>query len=132
MGFDRQDYWSGVPLPSPGVTKMGSKRKVTVCVASSGKQIGYPQPLSNQRKIVMGSQGGKKVTSLTITSVFSSCLTILINNSSSTHMPKSIRSPEDGFKWFEVKYGPNAEKAMAPHFSTFAWKIPWTEEPGGL
>ena len=24
------------------------------------------------------------------------------------------------------------EKAMAPHFSTFAWKIPWTEEPGGL
>ena len=25
-----------------------------------------------------------------------------------------------------------AEKAMAPHFSTLAWKIPWTEEPGGL
>ena len=22
------------------------------------------------------------------------------------------------------------EKAMAPHSSTFAWKIPWTEEPG--
>ena len=21
---------------------------------------------------------------------------------------------------------------MAPHFSTFAWKIPWTEEPGRL
>ena len=25
-----------------------------------------------------------------------------------------------------------AEKAMAPHSSTPAWKIPWTEEPGGL
>ena len=24
------------------------------------------------------------------------------------------------------------EKAMAPYFSTLAWKIPWTEEPGGL
>ena len=24
------------------------------------------------------------------------------------------------------------EKAMAPHSSTPAWKIPWTEEPGGL
>ena len=24
------------------------------------------------------------------------------------------------------------EKAMASHSSTFAWKIPWTEEPGGL
>ena len=25
-----------------------------------------------------------------------------------------------------------AEKAMAPHSSTLAWKTPWTEEPGGL
>ena len=24
------------------------------------------------------------------------------------------------------------EKAMAPHSRTLAWKIPWTEEPGGL
>ena len=23
----------------------------------------------------------------------------------------------------------NMEKAMAPHSSTLAWKIPWTEEP---
>ena len=25
-----------------------------------------------------------------------------------------------------------SEKAMAPHFSTLAWKIPWVEEPGRL
>ena len=25
-----------------------------------------------------------------------------------------------------------AEKAMAPHSSTLAWKIPWTEETGRL
>ena len=24
------------------------------------------------------------------------------------------------------------EKEMAPHSSTIAWKIPWTEEPGRL
>ena len=24
------------------------------------------------------------------------------------------------------------EKAMAPHSSTLAWRIPWMEEPGGL
>ena len=24
------------------------------------------------------------------------------------------------------------EKEMATHSSTFAWKIPWMEEPGGL
>ena len=26
----------------------------------------------------------------------------------------------------------NPEKAMAPHSSTLAWRVPWTEEPGGL
>ena len=26
----------------------------------------------------------------------------------------------------------HSEKAMAPHSSTLAWRIPWTEEPGGL
>ena len=24
------------------------------------------------------------------------------------------------------------EKGIAPHSSIFAWRIPWTEEPGGL
>ena len=24
------------------------------------------------------------------------------------------------------------EEGMAPHSSTLAWRIPWTEEPGGL
>ena len=28
--------------------------------------------------------------------------------------------------------GNMTEKAMAPHFSALAWKIPWMEEPGGL
>ena len=48
-------------------------------------------------------------------------------------------APEE---WMETRWcsgallqAPNitrAEKAMAPHSSTLAWKIPWTEEPGGL
>ena len=31
-----------------------------------------------------------------------------------------------------VALGSRTEKAMAPHSSTLAWKIPWTEEPGRL
>ena len=27
---------------------------------------------------------------------------------------------------------PIVEKAMAPHSSTLAWKIPWMQEPSGL
>ena len=33
---------------------------------------------------------------------------------------------------FLIGYTLISEKAMAPHSSTLAWKIPWTEEPGGL
>ena len=31
-----------------------------------------------------------------------------------------------------VNVGEAVEKAMAPHSSTLAWKIPWTEKPGRL
>ena len=35
-----------------------------------------------------------------------------------------------------LHFGPSTrlelEKAMAPHSSTLAWKMPWTEEPGKL
>ena len=31
-----------------------------------------------------------------------------------------------------IKEDLNKEKAMAPHSSTLAWKVPWTEEPGRL
>ena len=33
-------------------------------------------------------------------------------------------------KFFFPLYHTSVEKAMAPHSSTFAWKIPWMEEPG--
>ena len=33
---------------------------------------------------------------------------------------------------FLAVVGKEVEKAMAPHSSTLAWKIPWMEEPGRL
>ena len=35
-------------------------------------------------------------------------------------------------KFFIIFVETCMEKAMAPHSSTLAWKIPWMEEPGGL
>ena len=48
-------------------------------------------------------------------------------------------------EWVAISFSSNAEdqvqslghkdpleKEMATHSSTLAWKIPWTEEPGGL
>ena len=60
-----------------------------------------------------------------------------------------LENPVDGGAWWAAVHGVaksqarlrdftftsyfNAlEKAMAPHSSSPAWKIPWTEEPGGL
>ena len=37
-----------------------------------------------------------------------------------------VPSPNNWWVGFKL------EKAMAPHSSTLAWKIPWAEEPGGL
>ena len=39
---------------------------------------------------------------------------------------------EEGEKERGSSYRAQSEKAMAPHSSTLAWKIPWTEEPGRL
>ena len=36
------------------------------------------------------------------------------------------------FFFIQKTFGCFREKAMAPHSSTLAWKIPWTEEPGRL
>ena len=54
-----------------------------------------------------------------------------------------LDSPQPGLWLYDRKQVPlfrhfwsvflcHAEKAMAPHSSTLAWKIPWMEEPGGL
>ena len=34
--------------------------------------------------------------------------------------------------WGRSGWGEPLEKEMATHSRIFAWRIPWTEEPGGL
>ena len=47
-----------------------------------------------------------------------------ITNSTDMNLKKIQEIVKDREAW--------PEKAMAPHSSTLAWKIPWTEEPGRL
>ena len=47
------------------------------------------------------------------------------------HHPGDLPGVEGGFTNSSPLH-PYSEKAMAPHSSTLAWKIPWTEEPGRL
>ena len=38
----------------------------------------------------------------------------------------------DMTEWLTGDWRPRSEKAMAPHSSTLAWRIPWMGDPGGL
>ena len=52
-----------------------------------------------------------------------------------THNSLHISTCSPAWKvWTPFGYfgGLHSEKGMAPHSSTFAWKISWTEEPGRL
>ena len=58
--------------------------------------------------------------------VFVNCVSTL-----SMHIG-SLLTDTKGVDCFYGLLDKRSEKAMAPHSSTLAWKIPWTEEPGGL
>ena len=47
---------------------------------------------------------------------------------------QTIKKPDSNALIRELKLGHmiGSEKAMAPHSSTLAWKIPWTEDPDRL
>ena len=50
----------------------------------------------------------------------------------SSHPLPLPQSPKDKISQAWDPSIAGSEKAMAPHSSTFAWKIPWTEEPSRL
>ena len=47
------------------------------------------------------------------------------------HMAESLHCSPETITTLLIGYT-SMEKAMAPHFRTLAWKIPWVEEPGRL
>ena len=62
--------------------------------------------------------------------LFLQCFIILNNTKGSILMHESL--PTFVFTPLEYIYIYSMEKAMAPHSSILAWKIPWTEKPGRL
>ena len=61
-----------------------------------------------------------------ISVMFSFCRASLVAQTVK-HLPTMQKTRVQSLGWEDP-----LEKAMAPHSSTLAWKIPWTEEPGGL
>ena len=46
-------------------------------------------------------------------------------------MVKNLPAMQETWVWF-LGWEDPLEKGMASHSSILAWRIPWTEEPGGL
>ena len=91
----------------------------------AGNEAGMAEPTTQEWGFTGGSDGKE--------SAYNAGDPVLI--------PGSGRSPGDGngnsLQYFchppqKRAQRDISEKAMAPHSSTLAWKIPWTEEPGKL
>ena len=87
-GFSRQEYWSGVPLPSPLFSIHMSK-----CSVNAYERMGFP--------------GGS-------------------DDKESTYNAGDPDSVPGVWRYLEKGMG------ITTHSNILAWRIPWTEEPGGL
>ena len=108
MGFFRQENWNGLPCPPPGI---------------------FPTQESNPCLLTASAlAGGCLTTSTAWEAPHDPAIPPLYIYLKETITLTLI------FTTYEVAdiYAVSREKAMAPHSSTLAWKIPWMEEPGGL
>ena len=57
-----------------------------------------------------------------------------LNNNKKAGVGESAETNMRGvnYAYLEMDQERRTEKAMAPHSSTLAWKIPWAQEPGRL
>ena len=129
MGFSRQKYWSGVPLSSPWSASL--TESLTCKIFESNEILLYVI------KVWVGWFVAVDYLHMHGLHQWVKNDSILKNVSFSIniHIPTALQMQMQKKKWIWLKklYLYSAlEKAMEPHSSTLAWKIPWMEEPGRL
>ena len=113
MGFSRQEYWSGLPFPSPGdLLDPGIKPTSSLLQVDS----------------LLLSPWGSPYISL-----------FYIKNPGLWDFPGGLvvenlpaNAGDAGRCGFNCQVGKIPEEKMATHSTILAWRIPWTEEPGRL
>ena len=115
MGFSRQEYWSGVPVPSPGNFRDRTQVSHTVDRRFPSEP---PLDLSQKAKKRELENSGSAGCYL---SDWTSLVAQMVKN---THViwEKQVQA---------LRQEDPLEKGMAIHCNILAWRIPWTEEPGG-
>ena len=108
--------WSGLEKLK-GLYMVGRKVKWCSCCV---KQCGVPQKIRNRTTIWSSNP---------IPGYLSKRIEIKILK---RYQPPIVHGYSLKFSLISKNLTLLTEKAMAPHSSTLAWKIPWTEQPGGL
>ena len=104
-----------------------------------------PGKFHGRRSLVGCSPWGREESDTTERLPFHFSLSCIGEGNGNPLQCSFLENPRDGRAWWAAIYGvaqsrtrlkrlssSSSSKAMAPHSSTLAWKIPWTEEPGGL
>ena len=125
MGFSRQEYWSGVPLPSPYLLLLSfiSSSVFFIATLITWHIILYLHIIFQHHWIVKTSVFQHHIYVTCI------CLEGLARWLSGRESIWQCR--RGGFNPWAEKIN-HLEKEMATHSSIVAWEIPWTEETGGL
>ena len=108
MGFSRQEYWSGLPFPSPGdLPNPGIKPRCPSLQADAltSEPPGKPLIILVSRYIIGASQVAQRLK----------------------HLPAMRETWVQSLCWEDP-----LEKEMVTHSSILAWRISCTEEPGSL
>ena len=124
MGFSRQEYWSGLPLPS---LNMLSRLVITFLPI-------HANPLPTTLNEALFSNG--RTQDLAIgsgTPLQYSCLENPMDGGAWKAAVHGVAEGRTQLSDFPFTFHFHAlEKAMATHSSVLAWRIPGTGEPGGL
>jgi len=107
MGFSRQEYWSGLPFPSPGESSQPRDQTLVSCTA--GRL--FTTWATREATLIIREMQIKTFQVALVVKNLPTMQEILIQS----------------LVWEDP-----LEKEMVTHFSIFAWEIPWVEEPGGL
>ena len=146
MGFPRQEYWSGLPFPIPeDLPHPGIKPTSPASPASAGEfftaEPSRKPPLTLAISCQMSYITGEKKTfsKIYISPHFFMFIFVHVKNSFKYQMWASLvvqlvkNLPAMWETWVQsLDWEDALEEGMATHSSFLAWRIPRTEEPGGL
>jgi len=127
MGFSRQEYWSGLPFPSPGdLPNSGIERRSPTFQADA---LTSEPPGKRYLSVVLIQISLILWVRIRVSYVL--CLYFHFRASLVAQMVKNPHAMQETEVWFLGREDA-LEKEMATHSSILAWRIPWTEEPRRL